>query len=203
MYYDYFTYDEYRGASKGKTVTVPAALDKVPLFIRGGSIIPTRERPRRSSVLMKNDPFTLRVALGTRGSARGELYLDDGETFSHRDGKFIWREFSVSKENKGIRIQSADLAAQKPGEAVDGVALSTYSSANDFAKDIASVRVERVVVLGLGANPKSVQAGGKELHWEYNPGLSSDTKKQGAASVLVIKDPGVGVSSDWEIVIQV
>lgn len=152
---------------------------------------------------MKNDPFTLRVALNTRGAARGELYLDDGETFSHRDGKFIWREFSASKENKGLRIRSSDLAAQKPAVAVDGVALSTYNGANDFAKDIASVRVERIVVFGLGAKPKSVQVGGKELQWEYNSGVSSDTKKQGTSSVLVIKDPGVGVSSDWEIVIQV
>ena len=61
-------------------MTVPAELHQVPLLIRGGSIVPTRERPRRSSPLMKNDPFTLRVALGNTCSARGELYVDDGET---------------------------------------------------------------------------------------------------------------------------
>ncbi|KAH9927835.1 alpha-glucosidase [Fomitopsis serialis] len=186
VYYDYFNYEAYRGASKGKHVTVP-------FLIRGGSIVPTRERPRRSSLLMKRDPFTLRVALDTSGAAKGELYLDDGETFSHRDGKFIWREFIAGKQNKGLLIRSTDLAAQKPGEAVDGVALSTYDGGNDFAKDMATVRVERVVVFG-SAKPKSVQ---------YTPGVASNTKKQGTASVLVIKDPGVGVSSDWEIVIQV
>ncbi|KAH9833520.1 alpha-glucosidase [Rhodofomes roseus] len=203
VYYDYFTYEAYRGAPKGKSVTVPAALDKVPFLIRGGSIVPTRERPRRSSVLMKHDPFTLRVALDTKGTAKGELYLDDGETFSHRDGKFIWREFVAGKQNKGLLIRSTDLAAQKPGEAVNGVALPTYNGANEFANDMATVRVERVVVFGLSAKPKSVQGGGKELHWEYTPGVASNTKKQGTASVLVIKDPGVGVSSDWEIVVQV
>ena len=80
VYYDYFNDHAYRSTSKGKEITVPAELHQIPLFIRGGSIIPTRERPRRSSPLMKRDPFTLRVALSTDGSARGELYLDDGES---------------------------------------------------------------------------------------------------------------------------
>ena len=33
--------------------------DKVPVFQRGGSIIPKRERIRRSAALMHNDPITL------------------------------------------------------------------------------------------------------------------------------------------------
>lgn len=33
------------------------------MFQRGGSIIPTKERVRRSSVCMENDPYTLYVAL--------------------------------------------------------------------------------------------------------------------------------------------
>lgn len=81
VYYDYFTHYAHRGAAKGKHIVVPAALHQIPLFIRGGSIIPTRERRRRSSPLMKLDPFTLRIALDKKGSAQGELYLDDGETF--------------------------------------------------------------------------------------------------------------------------
>ncbi len=60
VYYDYFSSHIYRGNQKN--VTVKAELHQIPLFIRGGSIVPTRERPRRSSPLMKLDPFTLRVA---------------------------------------------------------------------------------------------------------------------------------------------
>ncbi|KAG2741021.1 glycoside hydrolase family 31 protein [Suillus brevipes Sb2] len=79
VYYDYFTNHAHR--PKNRHVTLLANLDQIPLLIRGGSIIPTRERPRRSSPLMKHDPFTLHVALDTSGNARGELYLDDGETY--------------------------------------------------------------------------------------------------------------------------
>lgn len=32
-------------------------------YYRGGSIIPRKERPRRASSLMRNDPYTLYVVL--------------------------------------------------------------------------------------------------------------------------------------------
>ena len=195
----------YRSTSKGKEITVAAELHQIPLLIRGGSIIPTRERPRRSSPLMKKDPFTLRVALSNDGSARGELYLDDGETYSHRDGKFVWREFVAekpAKKSKGVRISNRDLAAQKPAEAVDQVALATYDSGNDFAKNAADVRVEKVVVLGLAAKPSSVTAGGEELQWVFTARVAASDTKEGTASVLVIKDPKLSITSDWEVLIQ-
>ncbi|KAH9856749.1 alpha-glucosidase [Lenzites betulinus] len=206
VYYDYFSHQAYRGAAKGKNVTVPAELHQIPLLVRGGSIVSTRERPRRSSPLMKQDPFTLRVALDKDGNARGELYLDDGETYSHEQGAFIWRELTAekpAKKSKGVRISSKDLAAQKPGEAVDHVAFATYDSGNAFAKSIAGVRVEKIVVLGLPAKPSSVAAeGGKELQWEFTPGVAAADGKEGIASVLVIKDPKLGIANDWTVLVQ-
>src|SRR3954453_8534082 len=96
IYYDYFTNWAYHGSKNGKQVVVPSKLHQIPVLIRGGSILPTRERPRRSSPLMRHDPFTLRIALDKNGKARGELYLDDGETFAHWDGEIVWREFTAS-----------------------------------------------------------------------------------------------------------
>jgi len=153
---------------------------------------------------MKHDPFTLRVALNKRGSARGELYLDDGENFSYRTGQLTWREFTAEKpEKKTLRISSRDLAGQHPAEAVDGVVLSGFDPSNPFARSIEEVRVERVTVVGLKGKPKSIKVeGGKELEWQYSAGVSSSDKKEGEASVLIIKDPGVGISRDWDIVIQ-
>ncbi|GBE80864.1 Glucosidase 2 subunit alpha [Sparassis crispa] len=203
VYYDYFTHYAYHGAAKGKNVTIPAELYKTPLLISGGSIVPTRERPRRSSPLMAHDPFTLRVALDKSGGARGELYLDDGVTYAHQKGQFVWREFGAQKAGKGVRISSRNLASQKPAEAVDGVALATYDNANEFARSIAGVRVERVVVFGLAAKPMSVKVqGGAELSFEFTPGVAA-AGREGGASVLVIKDPSVSVTRDWEIVVQV
>jgi alpha 1,3-glucosidase len=152
---------------------------------------------------MKNDPFTLRVALDGKGTARGELYLDDGESFSYRNGHLLWREFIAQKpEKKTIRVSSRDLAHQNPGEVVDGVALAQYNPTNVFVKSIEEVRVERVVAVGLSGKPKSVRVeGGGELEWHYVAGVSAGDRKEGVASVLTVKDPNVSVSKDWAIVI--
>lgn len=155
---------------------------------------------------MKHDPFTLRVALSKAGSARGELYLDDGETYSHQEGQFIWREFIAEKQakkTKNLKLSSKDLGSEKPGEAVDGVALTNFNPTNEFAKSIAEVRIEKIVVVGLAGKPSSVKVvGGRELIWEYAPGIAAGEKKEGVASILMIKDPKVLVVKDWSIDIK-
>lgn len=206
VYYNYFSHHAYRGSAKGKQVIVPAAIHEIPLLIRGGSIIPTRERPRRSSPLMKRDPFTLRVALDKTGYARGELYLDDGETFSHLEGNIVWREFvaeKTAKKSKTIKISSSDLVSKNPDAAVDGVSLTKYDPLNAFAKSVEGVRVEKIVLLGLTSKPVGVKVeGGDDLVSEFVSGVAAEGKKEGEASVLIIKDPGVFVTKDWTIVIQ-
>ncbi len=39
------------------------SLSVVPIFLRGGQIVPRKDRIRRSSVLTERDPFSLYVAL--------------------------------------------------------------------------------------------------------------------------------------------
>jgi len=213
VYYDYFTYQTYRGSPKGKNVTVPADLHQVPLLVRGGSIVPTRERPRRASSLMHRDPFTLRIALDSSLTARGEIYLDDGVTYAYKEGHLAWRGLAVDKIGRGaeLRLSNMDLAATTPQSAVEGTALGEFRPENPFQKGIASVRVERVVVLGLPGKPKRVAVvegggggGDRELGWEYAPGAGAAAGKRGdgdggVASVLVIKDPGLGVATNWAI----
>lgn len=50
-----------------------------------------RERPRRSTATMVNDPFTLVVALGARGRAVGDLYIDDGHSLAFTKGQYMHR----------------------------------------------------------------------------------------------------------------
>jgi len=209
VYYDYFTYQTYRGSAKGKHVTVPAELHQMPLLVRGGSIVPTRDRPRRASSLMRRDPFTLRVALDESLTAHGEIYLDDGVTYAHKEGHLAWRGLSVESVAKGgaeLRLSNVDLAAATPRSAVEGGAIATFDQQNPFQRGIESVRVERVIVLGLPGPPKRVAVegeGGRDLEWENAPGVAAGAKKDGVASVLTIKDPHLGVASDWAIRITV
>uniref|UniRef100_A0A8C4PMH4 Neutral alpha-glucosidase AB n=1 Tax=Equus asinus asinus TaxID=83772 RepID=A0A8C4PMH4_EQUAS len=77
---------------------IPALLlPQIPVFQRGGTIVPRWMRVRRSSECMKDDPITLFVALSPQGTAQGELFLDDGHTFSYQThNEFLLRRFSFS-----------------------------------------------------------------------------------------------------------
>ncbi|KIJ66056.1 glycoside hydrolase family 31 protein [Hydnomerulius pinastri MD-312] len=208
VYYDYFSHAAYpptstkskSGEAKGRRVELPAALDQLPLLLRGGSILPTRERPRRSSVAMTNDPFTLRVALDVEGGAKGEVYLDDGIGYGYEDGEVVWRGFeavTTSKKKKAeLKISSKDPAASSPAR------LPSYNPTNAFARSIEHVRVERIVVLGVHSKPASVEVEGsaKKLEWEYEAGEGEGEGKK--AGVVVIKDPAVGITSDWVVVVK-
>uniref|UniRef100_A0AAQ5XVT5 Glycoside hydrolase family 31 N-terminal domain-containing protein n=1 Tax=Amphiprion ocellaris TaxID=80972 RepID=A0AAQ5XVT5_AMPOC len=66
---------------------------QIPVFQRGGSIIPRKVRVRRSSTCMEHDPYTLYVAL----NLQGELYIDDGHTFNYEKKEFIHRRLSFAK----------------------------------------------------------------------------------------------------------
>ncbi|KAF8320449.1 alpha-glucosidase [Clavulina sp. PMI_390] len=197
-YYDYFDYTTYHGAPKGIHVTVPAPMEKVPVLIRGGSIVPTRQRPRRASTAMKNDPFTLTVALSSTTSdtlAEGELYMDDGETYAHTHGELIWRGFTAKRSSTGktrssrtttITLSSRDRVepALSKGEPIveasntltapSTLALGKYDPENNaYAKLISDVVVvERVIVLGLPSKPTAVKLAGRDLEFTYEEGVS-------------------------------
>ena len=80
---------------KARTQTVSAPLEKVPAFIKGGHIISRKDRYRRSSSLMKNDPYTLVIAPSSKSTAKGRLYIDDGETFEYKSGQYLEVEFEL------------------------------------------------------------------------------------------------------------
>ena len=136
------------------------------------------------------------------GAARGELYLDDGESYAHESGALVWREFTAARKGKATHIASADLAAAKPDQAVDGAALTLYDKDNAFAGELRAVRVEKLVVLGLEKKPSSVKLSGSELDWEFVPGVACGASKEGAASQLIVKNPVASITGDWEIVIS-
>lgn len=152
---------------------------------------------------MKFDPFTLRVALNSNESASGDLYLDDGESYNHEQGDLVWRLFNASKvSKKKLRISSENYVTLSAGaNVVNGVAKVPVAGDNSFAKTIAGVRVERIVIFGVADKPTKVtlENGATELDWEYQPGVGAKGKKEGTAGMLVIRDPAVRIVDDWRI----
>lgn len=142
---------------------------------------------------MWQDPFTLIIALSKEGTASGELYLDDGEGYDYQKGDYILRQFDFS----GHSLRSTLRTSQPVAE----TAVTNYDpTGNAWAQAIAHVKVERIIVLGLKAAPKSVRVGGKlDVDFTFEKGVSSASKKGGMGSRLIIKNPGVSVVEDWEI----
>lgn len=182
-YYDYFDYTVYQGA--GKRHTVPAPVDKVPLLMQGGHIIPRKDRPRRSSDLMRWDPFTLVVVLDKTGEADGTLYVDDGETYDYEHGAYIHRRFNF----KDSTLSSEDLAATGPKTAA-------------YLKTMADVRVERVVVVDPSKElqeKSSVTVIEDGAQAASTASLEFIAQPNGKSSYAVVKNPNVGIGKSWKI----
>lgn len=52
----------------------------INLHVRGGYILPTQE-PAMNTMLSRQNPFGLIVALDDAYSAKGDMYYDDGITY--------------------------------------------------------------------------------------------------------------------------
>lgn len=112
-------------------VTVPVNSHKIPVYQRGGSIIPKKERIRRASTLMIHDPYTFVVCLDESKSASGTLYLDDEHSYEYRNGKHIYLKLEFNQDL--LTSQSIDEHATYPSKAW----------------------VERVIIAGLNKVPTS------------------------------------------------
>lgn len=165
VWYDYETYDQY---SHGQ-VNVPTPLSKIPVFQRGGSIIPRKMRVRRASSLMRNDPYTLVVALDSKGKASGYLYIDDGTTFRY-----------LNRKDSSVYIHYTF---------ADNKLTSTLVGDNRFSTPS---WVERVIILGLkpGSYKATAHIDGQEKSLE----TIYDTRKS-----LTIRKPGFNIAKEWHI----
>ena len=88
-----------------REVTVDAPLDRLPMFLAGGGILPMRET--RQYVGEQSRPeiagkLTLEVFPAAAGEF--ELYEDDGTSFGYRDGAYRTTRFSVAPADPGFDL---------------------------------------------------------------------------------------------------
>eukprot|EP00899_Mesostigma_viride_P016621 jgi/Mesvir1/24960/Mv16930-RA.1 len=184
-------------------VNRPVNMGTVPAYYRGGAVVARRERPRRNSKSMAEDPYTLVVALDSAGAARGELYLDDGSSYAFRQaGGFLHREFVMGK---GV------LTARAHAE----------EAARGGGKYTTPCVVERIVILGAklpaGADAGSTvrvtkkDASGRVAMLQASVGapmlLSPSAQKHGVGRVanggsglaLVVRKPELNIGGEWSL----
>ncbi|MGA2408580.1 MAG: TIM-barrel domain-containing protein [Bacteroidales bacterium] len=94
-------YDFYTGALAGENqeIEITATLDKIPLFVKDGAIIPMIPAQLKAPTPEQKLPLELRHYGYSEGSLA--LYDDDGSTFNYEKGAFSITKFSVTKNAKG------------------------------------------------------------------------------------------------------
>jgi alpha 1,3-glucosidase len=167
----------------GKTVHVSAPLEKIPVFIRGGRIIPRKMRLRRSASLMFHDPLTFTVAPDINGDATGNIYMDDEKTLAHeikstggRDN-FVMRTLSYNTSPDGTTALLRCVAS-------DPSVNTAFAPLNT---------VERIELLGQNKKPTSVllNMDGEEVALNFVYDIDTKTVR--------VKNPKALVAADWTI----
>lgn len=119
-------------AKAGENVTIDAPLGHIPVYVRGGSVLPMQ--PLQAALTVRDaqtHDWTLLVALDGQGEANGSLYLDDGESLVQDATLDVC--FTVSK---------GCLCATPTG---------SFTNTNSLAN---------VTVMGMDSAPSSVQLNG-------------------------------------------
>lgn len=199
-WYDFYSLEKIDTPINGGFVTVPAPLSTIPVFIKGGSIIPRKMRLRRSSKLMFYDPYTLVIAptitqqSSQTSSAKGYLYLDDETTLAHeKQAAYALREFNY--------ISSATQSTLK---STKGQYELNSNDTSDPLYEVTNV-VERIIIANQNQAPTRIYVTTPSTSGSGSgsPNVSTDLEfiYDQTSQLLVIKKPFVVVTHDWVVTI--
>ncbi|KAK3393584.1 putative alpha-glucosidase precursor [Podospora didyma] len=93
VWYDWYNSTAVTGVQPGQNITIDAPLGHIPVYLRGGNVIPVQE-PAMTTADSRNNPWGLLVVLDKGGAAAGILYLDDGESLT--PNATTWVNFSAT-----------------------------------------------------------------------------------------------------------
>ncbi|KAI9204856.1 glycosyl hydrolases family 31-domain-containing protein [Polychytrium aggregatum] len=178
-WYDYETLVKVDPSASGK-LNVKTPLDKLPVFLRGGSIVPRRDRIRRSSALTIKDPYTLVIALDEKGEALGEFYNDDGRSFDYKKGDYVYAQLEF--RDNTLRCTSPVAKYTDVSAKISKPKFTGHDS-----------RVERLIIVGVHSKPKRVvSSSGANLEFTF--------AREGG--VVVVKEPQGVFGKEWHVAFE-
>jgi alpha-D-xyloside xylohydrolase len=95
-WYDFYT-GEFVG--NGTELTVTPGLDRIPVYVKDGAIIPTTSARLHAPAAGEKTDIEFRHY--GRAAGRYALYDDDGETFDYEKGAYSWRVAEVKRDRRG------------------------------------------------------------------------------------------------------
>ena len=126
----------------GKTHYLQTPLDRLPIFVRVGGIVPTQTVIQHTGE-MPSAAVTLNLADGiTHGKIeRSMLYQDAGDGYGYRRNE--WREIRITYTEGSIKLERFG--------------------------DFSGQRIRYIEILGVAAKPREILADGKKLDLSYDP----------------------------------
>ena len=105
-WFDFWTGKHFAG---GQTIKTDAPLDKIPLFVKAGSVIPMGKVIQSSAE--KSDTLEIRVYEGA--DARFELYEDEGDNYNYEKG--LYSTITFRWDDKAQKLTISDRKGSFPG----------------------------------------------------------------------------------------
>ena len=117
VWYDFWKGTKYNGS---KTIVVDAPVDRIPILVREGAMIPTRQSVQYTDEEPIN-PLTVSVYPTSRLQANSNYYEDDGHTFDYQKGKYLSRTLNQwnSSEALTITVGRQDGSYQPPARTLE------------------------------------------------------------------------------------
>lgn len=112
-WYDFWTHTRYEGPAG---ISVDTPLETMPLFVRGGALVPTGPVMQRSDE-RPLDGLTVLVYPPAPGlHAAAELYEDDGLTNRYRQGERCLTPLRCVSEQERVRVDVGAASGRYPGQ---------------------------------------------------------------------------------------
>jgi len=159
VWYDFWTGQRVTG----NIVSVDPGLDSVPVYVRGGAVIPEQSVVQDTTELPQG-PLELMVYPGP--GCQGSLYQDDGNTLNYTRGEFLRMRFGCDRQ---------------PGLWKFDLSTTTASYKNRWNST-------EIVFFGVEKTPRAILVNGSASHdWHYNEKAKTVTVNfPAAASVQVV-----------------
>ncbi len=110
----------------GKTVTLQAPLDVVPVLARDGAILPMNANPHPVSPMEDTDRMLWVFPHRREGRSTFRLYEDDGETVAHRRGHFCEVEIAMESTPDHVQLFAHREGVFEPGYSQFTIVLPAY-----------------------------------------------------------------------------
>jgi len=158
-WFDYFTGKEVE--ARKSSINLEAALEKLPIHIRGGAIIVTQQ-PEKTTSMQRDNNMGIIYACDDEGVfSNGQLYWDDGEVVDPEDNEYLLLVFRGNGTSLSSRVSSGNYLMRQVFDNIHvlGVNLDyvNYVLVNDVEhKNFSfSQEVKKLKVNGLSINPNT------------------------------------------------